>query len=228
MVACHAASFHIRSRLPFYCGKKTPGRCHSLCPSQQIRCRCERYLGTMKVLPTSRAGKADLRSRSGKQAYSVCQANTCPRAALLQLLMARQQRDGFHSHRFCHWSGTAYYRYLMQLQQAGATAVQLQASVRAVRGALSALAVIPGLSSGQLGLVRWGLLSPRCSYSAERTLEPFESLNIKSQFFFRQATTGLLRRTHEGSRKPSASSCSPGTLFFFCFWMGLSAGFLFL
>jgi hypothetical protein len=131
-----------------------------------------------------------------------CWANTYPRAALLQLVTERQQWEGFHSHCFCHYGVEMTVPDAWRGQRVGqtkgtctrgswslrATAVQLQASVRAVRGALSALAAIPGLSSGQLGLVRWGC-SRLAAATARRALQK-PICSIKSTAIFSLAATG--------------------------------------
>lgn len=72
--------------------------------------------------------------------------------------------------------------------------------------------------------MRWGLLSPRCSYSAERALRKSQHQTA----VFLQAITGLLRSTRKGSRELSASSSSPGPLFFFAFGWGSLLGFIFV
>jgi hypothetical protein len=101
--------------------------------------------------------------------------------------------EGFHSHRVCHWSGTVYYRYLMQLrrrckgQQVGQT--KARERVLEVPGRLGPrqfnsrrlLGSCAGLS------VRWppflglGLMRSRLAAATARR-GPFENLSINRNF----------------------------------------------
>lgn len=98
--------------------------------------------------------------------------------------------------------GNMHSRYLNTCTIPRATAVQLQASIRAVRGALSTLAVIPGLLSGQLGLVRWGFggFSRLAAATARRAIEIPASTH---QFFFSSGGYGSLSWS-ASARQPRA------------------------
>lgn len=100
--------------------------------------------------------------------------------------------------------------------------------IRAVRGALSALAVIPRLSSGQLGLVRWGFLSPRCSYSAESPEIPASDRAINFFFLWRLRISWDAPASEAAASYPLALVLTLASFFSSCFRQGSLLVFIFV